>query len=338
MLHTYTTVNDKIIDVLTETTLGTNGARYRHLDTKERIFEADNPLFLTIERNDRVWGNITFCRRGEHWYIRYFAFRSFLQSAGKSKGKQRSDSFIKHALQEFFNEAFAGNSSYGKVQSMYAYIDPRNERSKWMSEHFGFQVIGKLATQSFSRVSPKKSPRFSVLHDYASIQEIAESKEFTHRYFFTEQISTPPLYALKDNDGGLLALIRTTLVHWKIERLPGRFGGLLTAILPYFPLLRKFIHPANFTFLVPDVLYLKDNSSEILNEMFEAVLAEKAEHVMLWWVDKNDPVYVAAQSRISWGIMHRLLGVQPVDIVQRTASNYADQNDMPQFVAAFDMV
>ena len=58
MLHTYTTVNDKIIDVLTETTLGTNGARYRHLDTKERIFEADNPLFVTIERNVRVWGQV----------------------------------------------------------------------------------------------------------------------------------------------------------------------------------------------------------------------------------------------------------------------------------------
>ena len=45
-----------LLELLNNTTLGTNGAMYRHLDTKSRILEADNPLYLSMERNDKVIG------------------------------------------------------------------------------------------------------------------------------------------------------------------------------------------------------------------------------------------------------------------------------------------
>ena len=44
-----------LIDLLTQTTLGTNGARYKHLDTPTRILEADNPLFIS-------WNGMEKCR------------------------------------------------------------------------------------------------------------------------------------------------------------------------------------------------------------------------------------------------------------------------------------
>ena len=37
-------ISPELIELLTNTELGTNGARYIHLDTKERIKEADNPV------------------------------------------------------------------------------------------------------------------------------------------------------------------------------------------------------------------------------------------------------------------------------------------------------
>ena len=40
--------------------LGTNGARYIHLDTKERIKEADNPVSYSLNRNGRIIANVTF--------------------------------------------------------------------------------------------------------------------------------------------------------------------------------------------------------------------------------------------------------------------------------------
>jgi hypothetical protein len=338
MIHTYTEPNERIIDLLTETVLGTNGSRYQHLDTAHRIYEADHPLFLTLERNNRVWGNLTFCRRGEDWYIRYFAFRSFLQAGGNTKSNDRSQSFIKQALQRFFDDAFTGNSGHGKVNSMYAYIDPRNERSKWMSEHFGFQVIGSLATQSFSRLTPKKSKRFMEVTDADLIAEISGKKRESHRYFNAAHISKPPFYGLISESGELLALVKSTRVNWKIERLPGRFGGVLKSSLPFVPFIRRLINPNKFTFLVPDVLYVKDNSYEILNELFEALLEKESANVLLWWIDRIDSLYLSVQSKMNWGILHSVLGVQPVDVVQRTSKMENAKAVKPQFVAAFDMV
>jgi hypothetical protein len=338
MIQTYTEPNDRILDLLSETVLGTNGSRYQHLDTAHRIYEADHPLFLTVERNNRVWGNLTFCRRGEHWYIRYFAFRSFLQAGGTEKSSERSQSVIKQSLQHFFDAVFSGNSEYGNVQSMYAYIDPRNERSKWMSEHFGFQVIGTLATQSFSRLSPKKSRRFVEINDTNLSDAILEKKRDSHRYFCAAHISKPPFYGLISESGELLALVKSTKVNWKIERLPGRFGGLLKSILPFVPLIRRLINPNKFTFLVPDVLYVKDNSHEILNELFEALLEKESLNVLLWWIDNVDPLYLSIQSKMNWGMLHPVLGVQPVDVVQRTKKTEQTKAVKPQFVSAFDMV
>lgn len=338
MIHTYTEPNDRILDLLTETVLGTNGSRYQHLDTSHRIHEADHPLFLTVERNNRVWGNLTFCRRGEDWYIRYFAFRSFLQAGGTEKSSARSQSIIKQSLKQFFDDVFSGNSGHGSVQSMYAYIDPRNERSKWMSEHFGFHVIGSLATQSFSRLNPKKSKRFIEVTDADLIAKICGEKRESHRYFNAAHISKPPFYGLISESGELLALVRVTTVNWKIERLPGRFGGVFKSSLPFVPFIRRLINPNKFTFLVPDVLYVKDNSHEILNELFEALLEKESANVLLWWIDRIDPLYLSIQSKMNWGILHSILGVQPVEIVQRTSKMENTKAVKPQFVAAFDMV
>lgn len=49
-----------VIDILKKTTLGSNGGLYQHLNTEARVLDLDNPLFLTLERNDKVLGNVTF--------------------------------------------------------------------------------------------------------------------------------------------------------------------------------------------------------------------------------------------------------------------------------------
>ena len=52
--------NEAILELLESVTLGTNGAHYKHQDTSKRIGLIDNPLFLTIERNEKVIANVTF--------------------------------------------------------------------------------------------------------------------------------------------------------------------------------------------------------------------------------------------------------------------------------------
>ena len=96
-----TEVTEEILALLESVTLGTDGAHYRHLDTRERIFESDNPLFLSMERHTKVLGNVTFCRREKNWYIRYFAFDGAMQAQGKKKSS--SNGLLKRELNAFFD-------------------------------------------------------------------------------------------------------------------------------------------------------------------------------------------------------------------------------------------
>ena len=111
-------VTPALLELLNNTTLGTNGAKYRHLDTTSRILEADNPLFLSMERNDKVIGNVTFCQRDKFWYIRYFAFHSFAQAGIKKKDADKGNSFLKRELNQLFDEVFEGKHSDEPVESL----------------------------------------------------------------------------------------------------------------------------------------------------------------------------------------------------------------------------
>lgn len=327
-----------LLELLNNTTLGTNGAKYRHLDTTSRILEADNPLFLSMERNDKVIGNATFCQRDKFWYVRYFAFHSFAQAGKKKKKTEKSNSFLKRELNQFFDEVFEGKHSEEPVESMYAYIDPKNDRSKWMSENFGFKIISQLATQSFSRFYPKLSTRVEISHDWDSIKKIVENQYGQHNYFFTKHAKKAPFYILKDENGAIEAFARITKVNWEIVRLPGKMGGILTKIIPIVPFLNKLIKPKNHIFLVPEIVFSKDNNPKLIEELFSSILAKEKCNLILWWIDETDPLYISIKNKINWGFFNKLIGVNPVDVVERRNSTSKVISNGPVFVTAFDMV
>lgn len=327
-----------LLDLLTSTTLGTNGAQYRHLDTRQRIQEADDPIFLSMERNEKVIANVTFCRRGSFWYVRYFAFSSFAQAGSKKKEEDKGNSLLKRELNTFFDEVFDGKHTEEPVQSMYAYIDPKNDRSKWMSENFGFSVVAHLATQTYSRVYPKRSDRLIKSDNWEDISSLVMFNFKDHQYFFTSQTNKPPFYILKDKTGEIIAFTRVTTVNWEIVRLPGKFGGFLTKMIPFIPVLNKLINPKKHTFLVPEIVYVKNNDAILLNELFSGVLADKKLNLLIWWTDVNEPIYRAVKDKMNWGLLNKLIGVAPVDVVQRCHPAFNAKTDNPVFVTAFDMV
>lgn len=331
-------ITPEILELLSQTTLGTNGAMYRHLDTPTRILEADNPLFLSMERNNKVIANVSFCQRGSAWYIRYFAFHSFAQSSSIKGKSMKGNSFLKGELNQFFDEVFEGKHSEQPIETMYAYIDPRNDRSKWMSENFGFEVVSKLITQSFSRLYPKRSTRLIKLDDWNKIESFVQDNYGKHAYFFTSHAQKSPFYCLKDDKGEILATCRVTKVNWEIVRLPGKMGKILLKVIPYIPFLNKLIQPKCHTFLVPEIVTLKNNNPLLLEELFSAVLAEEKLHLMLWWLDQKDEIYQSVKGYVSWGLFHKLIGAHPVDVVERRNPSSKSNTTSPVFVTAFDMV
>jgi hypothetical protein len=328
-----------LLELLSHTTLGTNGARYRHLDTKTRIFEADNPLFLSVERDGRVQGNVTFCRRENRWYVRYFAFLPQKQAASNGQHAERGKSRLKQEIASFYEEVFDGKHG-NAPEALYAYIDPKNERSKWMAEQFGFRTEAQLMTQTFSRVKPKMQPDVRLLTEeeliHAKLTKVCEC----HAYYVPSHAERPEFYGMFAEDGRLIAFAKITRANWVIERLPGFLGGFLTRIVPYIPYLRRIIKPSNHRFLVPESVCVENNDPAVLERFFEGMLALEERNVILWWVDKREPVWRDTRQQVHWGLLHKLTAQTPVDVVvlRKNSLKIDELQSKPIFVAGWDMV
>lgn len=329
-------VTPEILELLTSVTLGTNGAHYRHLDTRERVLEADNPVFLSIERHTKVLGNVTFCQREKDWYLRYFAFDNALQSSGEKKSKGR-EGLLKRELGRFFDELLNGNTEYGDVKAVYAYIDPHNEKSLWMSQNFGFKQIGTVATQTFSRVRHSKKHRVRMVSDWKDVSSAVDSYYGNHDFYHTTQTQKPPYYVLYDAQGELLACAKVTRVNWEIKRLPGKLGGVLTKVIPFIPGLNRLIKPKHHSFIVPEGVVARDNDANVLTELFEGILALENEHVIIWWMDQEDELYTSVQPAVNWGLLNKIVGVNEVHLVCRKREATPKRNP-PFYTSGFDFV
>ena len=327
---------EAIIQLLESVTLGTDGAHYKHLDTRQRIMELDNPLFLSLERNEKVYGNVTFCRRGSSWYIRYFAFDSAVQSAGKKKSKSKARG-LKKELNDFFDTALTMEGG-AKISSFYAYIDPRNAKSVWMSDNFGFKKVGSLATQTFSRKSPRSSVHVERIEDWNQISKFIEDSFSGLHYYFADQTKKAPFYVVRDENQEIIACAKISVANWKFERLPGRFGGVLVKLIPFIPILRKLIQPKMHSFIVPEAVFIKENKPSVLEELFEGMLEMEKKNLLIWWVDFNDELYASIRNRVKWGVLNKLLGVNEVDIVSKSLETSPSKEKKVFYTSGFDFI
>jgi hypothetical protein len=314
-----------IVELLKSVTLGTNGSRYRHLNTEERIKQLYNPLFVSIERSeDRVLANITFCRRGENWYVRYFAFDPLYQS-NKAVTRSKGVGLLKQRVAHIFESAENGDLDNSKAGLFYAYIDPRNERSLYMSQNFGFTTAAKIATQTFSRVSPALSTQVKklVLDDDFKAHF---SERFSHKSFYFDHhtFNDSPFYGYYEKDE-LVAYCKIHRADWVIERLPGKYGSALVKFIPFIPGLRRILNPKSHSFIVVDSVWMKEGKENVLQQLFESVLYLEKLNLMIWWVDTKDVLYQQVKSSIQWGILHKINGANEVDLVVRSKNKvYTD--------------
>ena len=65
---------EAIKTLISNTVLGSNGARYRHVNALEQLTKLDNPLYFSLMAKELCLGNITRCHRDDSLYLRYFTF------------------------------------------------------------------------------------------------------------------------------------------------------------------------------------------------------------------------------------------------------------------------
>ena len=329
--------SDEVLNLLKTVTLGSNGARYKHRHIEKRISKLYKPLYLNLERNDTVLGNITMCRREVGWYVRYFAMDASIQSPKsvhkQSKAKKNT---LKKKIGAFFDQLFNEKDA---PPLLYAYIDPRNDRSLWMSQNFGFYKAASIATQTFSRIRPKEkgdvnsSKKLSFIK--SKVKELNKNKPLYFDYHtFNDET---PFYELTKN-GKVVAFAKTHQAEWVIERLPGRSGNLLVNIIPFVPGVRKVVRPDAHKFTVVDSVWAIDYDKDLLEELFEGILEKENKNTLIWWVDQKEALYKNVKETLNWGLLHKINGVHQVDLVVKRKDKKNIEFETPTYVSGFDFI
>ena len=327
-----------ITTLIKKTVLGSDGALYAHLDTAERINQLDNPLYLSLERYDSVLGNVTFCRRKDHWYIRYFAFEGLYQSSGLKQNKRKKNSGVKKELNCFFDDILTKGYKESKVKSFYAYVDPKNVKSVWITQELGFSKIGEIVTQTYSRINPRSCGRLQKLDSLSEHADQISTFFSSNNYFFKKEFEKGSGFVIREESGEIVAFAKTTQANWQIKRLPGKFGKLLIRLIPFIPGLNKIIKPKKHSFVVPEAVFVKDNEPALLTELFDGILHHESKNLMLWWVDPKESLYLNARDKMKWGILNKLVGTSEVDVICRTKSNDFIEMDKPFYCSGIDFV
>jgi hypothetical protein len=324
-------LSESLISFLEKTELGTNGARYAHLDVRERIKKLDFPQSFTLKRNEIIVANVTFCMRDFSMYVRYFAFNAIYQSTSNTKRKRSSKSIFEIKILELFQKL-----ERQRNLPFYAYIEADNSRSMLMSKRFGFKPYTHIISRSFSRLAPKLNKNVSFSSNWSEISDHVRKQYHQYDSYFEAPVSQPPFVVLRDDEGAILAYARFTKVAWRIHRLPGILGGVLVKIVPYIPLLNRLIKPKKHLFLTPDIVSGISNAAQ-LQELFSGALALYHVKSMIWFIDPNDSVYKSVKQGFSWGVLDRIIGIKKINIMQRNAVRpYSEKH--PFFVSAFDLI
>lgn len=327
-------ISNKLIDLLTGIELGTNGARYIHKDIKTRIKETDNPLSFSLERNDNLVANITFCVRDIGYYLRYFAFSKTYQGKTKRKTIHRS---ANSSLEKEISNVFEALIKDKPGLPLYAYIDYENDRSRLFSERFGFKNHTDIISRTYSRIEPKKNGNVVLINDWRFVSSLVKGAYGMDEFYHEAHLKKGPYVALRDTKGEITACAKFTKVHWQIKRLPGRYGSVLVRMIPYIPLLNKLINPKDHFFLVPDVVISKNNSVREIEMLFDSALQMNQVNSLIWFTDPNKKQYAQLKGRIKWGLLDKILGEKKVALVTRNQStSYSIKR--PVFVSSFDLI
>ena len=327
-------ITPELIELLSNTELGTNGARYVHLDTKDRIKDADNPLSYSLIRNGRLIANVTLCVREIGYYLRYFAFSVSFQSKSKRKSSGKAKStHLEQQISQVFDQLVKDRPNH----PLYAYIDPENDRSRLFSERFGFEQYAHIISRTYSRKNPKKDGNIVNIKSSDSILNTIRDDYGADEFYHEAHIKNGDYIGLNDNQGNLIAFAKFTKVHWRILSFPGRFGFFLVKVLPYIPILNKLINPKNHFFLVPDAVFTKNNAPKDIEKLFNGAMCIYNVNSLIWFIDPNKEIYKRHRKQIRWGILDKLLGEKKVAVVTRNQrKQYCSKT--PVFVSAFDLI
>lgn len=302
-LKIFSTADAEIIGLLNRNIIGTPGQSmlYQHMGVENKIHQIEKPYFTCLVRHNRILGVICFCcrttvnagRNTHAYYARYFSFREiFRRKSFRGRPLLRQSN-----LRVEINLVLGGYGldipANGKFFH-YAYVDPRNVRSRALCNEFGFEKVREYATIIFTRINPKQG---DLVVTAATREEEPHMKELVGTFYkdytmfsYENLFRGRKYYVLRDGSGKILAGAQVHPDEWRIHSLPGVLGKLMLNIFSWLPFVGK-IFGRKFQFITLDGLYYASGHEKTLEPFIENLLARYGAHSAIVVVDADTRVY-----------------------------------------------
>jgi len=350
-------------ELLADTVLGTPGKlRYRHTSFNTKLPFLGQIYFIVLKKSDKLLGCIAFSKRDtlhvqtpvNSWYIRYFSIRAPLRAKshklkgrkGQKKEKPQRDNLLKLTAQKFFDDPAQLDEKIGDDPGghlVYAYVEKENVRSWDFTEMIGFETVGRIHTNFFSRFYPKKDLHVHSPGENEKKVILSRLMEFNKDHtFYTEQnLFFGNNYLVWKEDDEIVAGCQANPEVWKLVDYPGLLNKLFLKVLIRLPILSRRFDPGYLKFIAIEGIWYKEGYEKCLLRLFESACAHHDLYLAIIWLDSKSPLYKTIRQLGQLGIIDKFIkpavGDIRVKFIHWKEEDKRYYYEQPAYISCFDM-
>lgn len=333
-------IPDEALEFLDRIAWGNDGAVYEHKNTEEHISLLHCPTLMAIHEHDKIQGTAVFCNTAvavglsqfNCYYIRYFASSKEIRGKGVMK---------KYGIKVM--ESIRDDEKEKTV--FFACIEKGNKASYRTVESAGYENIGVIKTNGFSRYFPRANKNMEhVKTDVVRKEMLALLKKQYEEHAMVQfnSIFLHNNYFVIRENGEIVAGCQFHRVHWVINRMPGVMGKIVMNVVPLIPVLNKLFNPKHFEFLAFEGIYVKPGFEKKLKGLFEGLLAKEKLKSAMYWMGESCPLRKRILEKCESGLIHSFIKESDVYIMAAyhnlNEGEIADLKSRPLFVSGFDYI
>jgi RimJ/RimL family protein N-acetyltransferase len=333
-------IPNEALDFLDRIAWGNDGAVYEHKNTEEHIQLLHRPTLMAINEHDKIQGTAVFCNTpvavGKElfncYYIRYFASSKEIRGKGVMK---------KYGIKVM--ESVRDDETEKTV--FFACVEKGNKASYRTVESSGYENIGVIKTNGFSRYFPRANKNMKQVTTDVVRKEVLGllKKQYEeHAMVQFNSIFLKDDYFVIRQNGEIVAGCQFHKVHWVINRMPGMMGKIVMNVVPRIPVLNKLFNPKRFEFLAFEGIYVKPGFENKLTDLFEGLLAKEKLKSSMYWMGESCPLRKRILDNSKTGLIHSFIKESDVFIMAAfhdlNGEEIADLKARPLFVSGFDYI
>jgi RimJ/RimL family protein N-acetyltransferase len=295
---------------------------------------------MAVHEHDKIQGTAVFCNtmvtagnaQYNCYYIRYFASSKEIRGKGVMK---------KYGIKVM--ESVREDEKEKTI--FFACIEKGNKASYRTVESAGYENIGVIKTNGFSRYFPRINKNIEQVTTDVVRKEVLSllKKQYEEHAIvqFNSIFLHDDYFVIREN-GEIVAGCQFHRVHWVINRMPGIMGKIMMNVVPLIPILNKLFNPKQFEFLAFEGIYVKPGYENKLMDLFEGLLAKEKLKSSMYWMGETCPIRKRMLESSKTGLIHSFIKESDVFIMAAfhdlNEGEIADLKARPLFVSGFDYI